>query len=399
MADYDSDSSVGEDIETGVTLGYATKDVTGDDFSQLGGHPSWLDDAAIPSGALAKCKVCNGLLSLLLQLNSDLPDKFPGHERRVYLFGCRKKACRRKDGSVRGIRTTRISAVSQDKATSEQTPPPAEDPKPKQTNIGESLFGVKPSQTNQNANPFSSPSSAAAANPFSTSSKPAANPFAPAPATQSVPAKAAEKVEDLTKTFAEKARIAVSNDDTPKSAAGPTEPWPAESAFPAPFPTYYIDADKEYLDSEPAAIPQNVRMAEAGEFETTVSASGSKTSAADEKAAADHLMDTTFQRFADRLAQNPEQVLRYDFGGQPLLYSKKDAVGSAWPRVPRCGKCGSERVFELQLTPHAIAELEAEDLSLEGMDWGTIVLASCGGDCGGVVEEWVGVQWEELTSR
>ena len=39
MADYDSDSSVGEDIETGVTLGYATKDATGDDFSQLGGHP------------------------------------------------------------------------------------------------------------------------------------------------------------------------------------------------------------------------------------------------------------------------------------------------------------------------------------------------------------------------
>jgi hypothetical protein len=39
MADYDSDSSGAEDIETGVTLGYATKDATGDDFSQLGGYP------------------------------------------------------------------------------------------------------------------------------------------------------------------------------------------------------------------------------------------------------------------------------------------------------------------------------------------------------------------------
>ena len=39
MADYDSDSSNAEDIETGVTLGYATKDATGDDFSQLGGYP------------------------------------------------------------------------------------------------------------------------------------------------------------------------------------------------------------------------------------------------------------------------------------------------------------------------------------------------------------------------
>lgn len=355
---------------------------------------AWLDDTAIPSGALAKCKVCNGYLSLLLQLNSDLPDKFPGHERRVYLFGCKQKACRRKEGSVRGIRTTRISKVAQE-APTEQEAPPAEEPKPKQVNIGESLFGVK---SNQNANPFAS----SGGNPFSTTNKPAANPFAPAPASSqpSIPAKLAEKlqpVEDLSQTFAEKARIATAN-DAPKTPAGPKEPWPAQSSVPTPYPSYFIDADKEYLDPEPQAIPQNIRMAEAGEFETSAS-SGGKVSSADEKAAADNLMDKPFQRFADRLAQNPEQVLRYDFGGQPLLYSKKDAVGASWPRVPGCGKCGAERVFELQLTPHAITELEAEDLSLEGMDWGTIILASCAADCGGEVEEWVGVQWEELTSR
>lgn len=39
MADYDSDSSGIEDVETGVILGYASKEATGDDFSQLGGHP------------------------------------------------------------------------------------------------------------------------------------------------------------------------------------------------------------------------------------------------------------------------------------------------------------------------------------------------------------------------
>lgn len=39
MADYDSDSSGVDDIETGVTLGYASKEATGDDFSQIGGHP------------------------------------------------------------------------------------------------------------------------------------------------------------------------------------------------------------------------------------------------------------------------------------------------------------------------------------------------------------------------
>lgn len=39
MADYDSDSSGAEDVETNVLLGYASKEPTGDEFSQLGGHP------------------------------------------------------------------------------------------------------------------------------------------------------------------------------------------------------------------------------------------------------------------------------------------------------------------------------------------------------------------------
>lgn len=56
-------------------------------------------------------------------------------------------------------------------------------------------------------------------------------------------------------------------------------------------------------------------------------------------------------------------------------------------------------MFELQLVPQAIAELEVEEVGLEGMEWGTVVLAVCEKDCGGEEwcwkEEWVGVQWEE----
>lgn len=32
----------------------------------------------------------------------------------------------------------------------------------------------------------------------------------------------------------------------------------------------------------------------------------------------------------------------------------------------------------------------------EGMEWGTILVYSCEGDCVGVSEEWVGVEWEGL---
>ena len=54
-----------------------------------------------------------------------------------------------------------------------------------------------------------------------------------------------------------------------------------------------------------------------------------------------------------------------------------------------------------------IAELEAEELGLEGMDWGTIIVGVCEADCqprgvdegqAGYTEEWAGVQWEELVT-
>ena len=127
-------------------------------------------------------------------------------------------------------------------------------------------------------------------------------------------------------------------------------------------------------------------------------------------------MDKTFQKFSDRVAQNPEQVLRYEFKGDPLLYSEADDVASrfvtphgkpgAAKGMPRCDGCGGQRVFEVQLMPGLIFEVEKdEDLGFEeGMEWGTIVVGSCLRNCGedGTVtfrEEWVGVQWEEGVVR
>lgn len=79
--------------------------------------------------------------------------------------------------------------------------------------------------------------------------------------------------------------------------------------------------------------------------------------------------------------------------------------GAAQPnRVPPCENCGGKRVYELQLTPHAISVLEAEEEGMEGMEWGTVVVGACDRDCVergveggkvGWVEEWVGVSWEE----
>lgn len=367
---------------------------------------------------------------LLLQLNGELPDKFPNHDRRIYVFACKRPSCSRREGSIRALRAVRVwaddgtAAAEAEKKKKQQeareeeerkkaaAAAEAEKAKPR---LGDALFGGGPSSSSSagganpfssNANPFSSSAAGSnpfSANPFSTSSQPAAatTTTPPTTTTTTTATTATAKEKDLPKTFAETLSINNPQTTTTSTVRPPApEPWPASSAQPKPYPTLYLaDADFETLEPEPTevALPENARIEDADAPETV--------SAAD-KEAFESTMDMSFQKFADRLAQNPEQVIRYEFGGAPLLCSKTDAVAQVigQGRIPRCGSCGGPRTFEVQLTPHAIAELEAEELGLEGMDWATILVGVCGRDCvpgylaeeeAGYLEEWAGVQWEE----
>ena len=355
------------------------------------------------------------MLVLLLQLNGDLPEVFPGHERRIYVLGCRRKTCRRKEGSVRALRGVRITQT-----VKKPTEIKAEEPKAA-AHIGESLFGAKAASGGAGlGNPFSM--GGANSNPFSTSSASttagSSNPFAvaglpPSSVLSAKPPQATSPSSDLPKTFAS----ALSLNNTQAKTFGPPpppQPWPQESELPPPYPSYYLEDDIEWLDkiSEPEMPPQMMEIDESG------SSGGGK----EDKEVYESTIDKQFQKFADRLAQNPEQVIRYEFKGHPLLYSKSDEVGKLFSsgsggegkvrvdngsgsRIPRCANCGSGRVFEVQLTPHAIMELESEEAGLDGMEWGTVVVGVCEKDCNekgvegtgvGYVEEWAGVQWEEL---
>lgn len=336
-------------------------------------------------------------MALLLQLNGELPDRFPSHDRRIYVFACKRNSCRRKDGSIRAVRGVRqwkedeIKALEEEKEEEQQKPEPQQ---PKQE-LGSALFGSTSFGTGaasaspfSQANPFSSSSSGAAqANPFaSPAPKPAAGTTTPEPVSNK-----------LSKTFAETLSINAPKPPPPP----PAEPWPEESAQPTPYPVLYLaDADYEALEPTPAEVPENARIEDADAPEPS----------ALDREAFESSMDATFQKFADRLSQNPEQVIRYEFGGTPLIYSKKDKVGDLLSRsgIPRCSNCGDRRTFEVQMTPNAIAELEADDLSLEGMEWGTIIVGVCQSDClpggqsmgeAGYLEEWAGVQWEELAKN
>jgi pre-rRNA-processing protein TSR4 len=417
----DSDSSDdGDDYSTtNVTLGYASKEPTGDDVSHVGGLPSWLDPDHTPPATLAKCKVCNGYLSLLLQLNADLQQHFPHDVRRLHVLCCRKKTCSKKIGSVRAFREVKKAAdesIREKKKESHVKEAPTS-----QTNnnrsglldIGNALFGGTSAGANDavTANPFALPNSGAQspspANPFASLGSPSSLAAIPPQRPVDEP-----QPQPPIQSFADKLKI---GSDPKKDEANreqqTTETWPEQSLFPPPFAQFYLDAYPEELEKEqPEPLP-------AGSSKTEYDVEDSGNASALDKDTFESSLDKTFQKFSDRIAQNPEQVLRYEFRGEPLLYSGTDGVASrfvvphgksgAVRGIPRCESCGARRAFELQLVPGLIYELEKEDDSLElddGMEWGTVLVGTCVNNCGqpgdiSFREEWVGVQWEERVVR
>jgi len=326
-------------------------------------------------------------MSLLLQLNGAIPES--PHERMFYVFACKEKTCRRKKGSVKAIRGVKVARdfEEREKKAKEEEARRAEERKKaaaEAPRAGDLLFG---SGSGTTGNPFS-----ASGNPFSTTPSASANPFS---ATTKPPPQ-----KELTKTFAEALHISTPPAPAPAPEPllyGPSETWP--SPLPHTYPLFYLDADYETLAPDSPPPPQKITEVLDSD-DTPVSNSD----------ADDGVLDTAFQKFADRVGQNPEQVLRYERGGTPLLYSHDEEVAKtllvektfSTRRIPPCGGCGKrERVFEFQIMPHAITVLEGDSLSLDGMEWGTVIVATCtcvpkvrDANGAGWVEEWVGVQWE-----
>ncbi|KAL8950009.1 MAG: hypothetical protein Q9183_007556, partial [Haloplaca sp. 2 TL-2023] len=280
-------------------------------------------------------------MTLLLELNGDLPEYFPGHDRKLYLFACRNKPCRRKPGTMRAIRGIKISpSEAKSKAQATQAAPKDEDAKDTQppTNLGNSIFGSNQTYVvNPSGIPFSTSSNRTLnANPFS--STPAANPvpyghqkrhFKSLPTANAQDPSASDPANILSKSFAEQARLSSS---APPSEPSPREPWPSPSLLPKLYPLYHLDADYETLDSDsPSPAPASTSAQPSAPGMDKEAPASNEDDDPSSWLSSSAKADTTFLRFASRLAQNPEQVLRYEFRGHPLLYNKTDDVGKAFP--------------------------------------------------------------------
>ncbi|KAM6977891.1 programmed cell death protein 2 [Aplochiton taeniatus] len=85
-----------------------------------------------------------------------------------------------------------------------------------------------------------------------------------------------------------------------------------------------------------------------------------------------------FQRFKQRIAPEPHQVLRYCRGGSPLWLSSEHIPSG--DDIPQC-TCGSKRVFEFQVMPQLLNSLAVDSGPDSGIDWGTLAIYSCSDSC------------------
>ncbi|NXY47535.1 PDCD2 protein, partial [Ceuthmochares aereus] len=89
--------------------------------------------------------------------------------------------------------------------------------------------------------------------------------------------------------------------------------------------------------------------------------------------------DKVFQKFKERVAAEPEQIIRYCRGGEGPVWVSGENIPEE-KDIPNCS-CGAKRIFEFQIMPQLLNHLKVDSLG-ESIDWGALVVYTCADNCG-----------------
>lgn len=377
--------------ESGVLLGFVDIPISKSEKPNIedtfiGGEPIWLDVNSPPPSELVLCRNCHDPMRLLLQTYAPLSDSI--YDRLIYIFGCNKAGCRRKEGSIRAIRAIRRNPDDMKSREIEYKKEEEKERKKVSPKERKPLFSAS---TEVSSNPFES-------NPFKSNCK--KNPFA-------IPKDTAED-DSMNITASEYKNL------IPKQLHKPATNHVKLPSFKGSL--VYIE--DEILDPSKQVIDPTLKN-----IKTSTNGSSKMDDSFFNSKELENIMkkvdDPTFRKFSDVISFNPTQVLRYQFGGIPLFYNVKDEAAHLFydnrgkllhtSKLPKPSyHPNGHRVFELQLMPQAIIPLEKDsniDILKDGMEWGTILVgcdsedyvpdSSFDENYVAYVEEWCGVQWEE----
>lgn len=414
MSSYEEDFSDEEDFYDRVSevfLGFTDvpfeeeDEEPGIEDTFIGGLPIWLHEHSVPAEKDLRCGNCNEYMALLMQAFAPREDK--PYDRVIYIFACKNtQVCSKKKGSVKAIRgiCKDPERVAQIKAEQDAEVQKLLDEKLKIEN--ERKFQIELTK-----DLFDATKPARQANPFG------GNPFDKTPFGEN-PFNNEKSISEETPAAKELTYASVLAKAAPPKM--PAKKLSKDSKLPQ-YPGYFVFTEQEHLKRvthEPELekykdLIDKMDLSEEKKERSMSNSSASSGSAlnSDTSKIATMLDDTYFENFSSVVAHNPSQVMRYDLGGNPLLYSGKDDVAKVFKSstIPDPSyNPSSLRQFELQLMPKAIMDLEQYQTKLVkdilgGMSWGTIIVATDVEDGissldehhVGYVVEYCGVQWEE----
>lgn len=366
----------------------------------IGGQPIWLHPESKPSDDMLKCGACksnenmklllqafapldieqNELLIKKLNTNGHLDNIDSNDDRVLYIFICEK--CQRKSGSVKCIRGVKKNAkVNKINKIDEITG---------NNSMDQKKFDINPFNLNKN-NANNNENANANVNPFSTTNTLTENPFS---------ISAEDKTEkNKTKDQQEPSKKALRKlHDEKKDKEYDTTKT---------YKSYLLYVEEETFKNKPdhLKLPKNLKIDKealdlTGNNEDDLEKDPIKLDPRTEKLS-QFLDDDVFQKFQEIVGYNPLQVLRYDLGAKPLYYSATKV--DLEKIIPKPGfNPSSQRVFEMQLMPKMILDLEENVSVVGGMEWGTILvftdvenyIPQFDDNNVGYVEECVKVQWE-----
>jgi len=420
-SDSDEEYDSSGDVETNVQLGIpdgpiaTEQDLKDPRVSRIGGHPVFLVSSP-PDVSVSQCKNCSNPMQLVSQIWCPIEDS--PLDRAMYIWACANGKCQKKDGSVRAWRCVRFNKKYAEKLERKATRKEQEKEAEKSTQ-----------QTGPKSNPFSLGNSAAATSPFGLGSQifgattEEEGPTPPEPEFEDDSDSDSDDSEDSEDTVDEEA------DDLAEALAKTTlsDVYTVWKDMPS-YPPLYLSTISEYLPPEPKA-KANIKVDDG--------LGDGKTKGGLEAYENSMNLDEVFSRFIKRVECEGEQCIRYELGGNPLPYHADVVFQRLFPTLqpgvvkrafsssslPKCSRCGSDRVFECQLMPNMINILgsasakgstlpskaisdeerrkavEKELKERSGMEWGTAMVFSCAADCcpdgkEHLAEEEVLIQWE-----
>ncbi|KAJ2041002.1 hypothetical protein H4S04_007782 [Coemansia sp. S16] len=413
-----------------VALGYSGGGMDGSDDNdpfvcKLGGSPVWLDNSSpLPDHASVVCEQCGSEMAMLVQTYVPLSDS--AYDRVLYVWACNRRACTGKAGSAKAIRAHLLNKEYALKLVKRGSrPTPKREPKGNEAPLT-GFGGSTLSRTSTGAAQFDFGSVwRTGASAVSTTGRAGlfTGPIfgakeAAAPLCESEPRATGTQLENISSCLG---TLSISQNtplDVPSSAVQKRIEWPQSDRH---LPPQYLEFDREQLSKD--CIPERYQEEIEQALEAAFGDSGGKGKSkgkratdssnewAEEKyerATRPKGTDAAFERFSSVVSQNPEQVVRYQFGGRPLLYTMQDITarqllnvasashpmasrlshgdnnddseddddddddddgastrqrmrGYSTDGLPKCPRCNGKRVFECQLMPALLTVLPLSD--------------------------------------